>query len=525
MAYSVIIKNGLVFDGQGSPGRKTDIGIEGDQIAAVGDLSGEKGDMEIDASGLYVAPGFIDLTNHSDTHWTLFDQPGQASLLTQGITTILGGNCGSSLAPLINSSDIAAIGKWVDISKINVNWQKLSEFFEELTRRPLALNFATLVGHETLRRAAGIDINRPATPEEIGKMSYLLYQALSDGAFGFSTGPSRSRESSADEEEMRQLLIQVKKANGFGAHHLENEGPEVVSAVSRIAGFSRELGVKGHISHFKVLGRKSWPKQETAFEIIERGQRDGLELTIDLFPYTATGSNLYYLLPEWAREGDKDAILERLKDKNRREEIIAKLKIITLHYEKIIIASTLHDTDSAGKSIGTLAEISGRTPEELMIDLLLINDLHVSIFNENISEDNLAAAFKKDYAAVSSDGVGLGAKGPSYDLPHPRSFGAFARVFDIFVKQKKTISWAEAIYKMTGLPAKILGLKNRGLIEKDAFADIVVFDPEAVRDLADYQTPRQFSRGFRFVFVGGLAAVLEGTLTGEPAGRILKKTE
>jgi N-acyl-D-amino-acid deacylase len=523
MAYSIIIRNGLVFDGQKSPGYAADLGIEGDRISAVGDLKNVSGDMEIDASGLYIAPGFIDLTNHSDTHWTLFDRPGQDSLLTQGVTTILGGNCGSSLAPLVQASDIGSIEKWIDASKININWQRLSEFFKELEKRRLTLNFATLVGHGTLRRSAGINDSRPATPEEINKMSYLLYQALSDGAFGLSTGLGRSRESSADDEEMRQLLIQVKKAGGFGAHHLENEGSEVVSAVSRIAGFSRELGVKEHISHFKVLGRKSWPKQETALEIIERGRRDQIQLTIDLFPYTATGSNLYYLLPEWAREGDKDTILERLKNKGRRNDIVAELKNITLHYEKIIIASTLHDTGSAGKSVKILAEISGLAPEELMIDLLLVNDLQVSIFNENISEDNLISALKKDYAAISSDGVGLGIEGMSYDLPHPRSFGAFARVFDLFVKQKKIFSWEEAIYKMTGLPAKILGLKKRGLIEKDAFADIVVFDPGAVRDQADYQKPRKFSQGFRFVFVNGAAAVLEGTLTGEPSGRILKK--
>lgn len=523
-AYSIIIRNGLVFDGQNRPGRKADLAIDGDRIAALGDLSRDTAALEIDAANLYVSPGFIDLTNHSDTHWTLFNEPNQTSLILQGVTTVLGGNCGSSLAPLVKAEDIGAIQKWVDVSKINVNWQSIAEFFKELSRHKFAVNFATLVGHGTLRRASGTDISRPAAEDEVKKMSYLLYQAMSAGAFGLSTSLGRSHELSATDDEMLELMAQVKVFDGLAAHHLEDEGSRAVSAVSRIIGLSRGSGVRGHISHFKILGRKSWPNQKTALDIIKTARRDGVKLTLDVFPYTATGSNLYLLLPEWAREGGKERIVARLKDKKQRKEVKNELRRLTLHYEKIMIASTLKDNLSVGKNISVLAEGSGLDPEEMIIELLITNGLNVSIFNEAISEENLFAAAAEPYAAISSDGVGQGLGGPSTDLPHPRSFGAFSRALKIFVKEKNILSWEEAIYKMTGLAAEILGLEKRGELREDFFADIAVFDPEAVGDNADYLTPRRFSQGIKWLFVNGEAVISEGEWTGRLTGRILKKT-
>lgn len=522
--YSVIIRNGLVFDGKGSFPIHADIGLEGDIIRAVGDLKEDQGAITVDASNHYVAPGFIDLTNHSDTHWTFFDIPRGDSMLKQGVTTFLGGNCGSSLAPLVHAEDIGGIQKWVDISRININWQEIAEFFEELEKHAFGLNIATLVGHGTLRRAIGMDITKPASHDEVEKMKLLLSSALKAGAFGLSTSLGRAHALSADQEELRSLFEVIHEFDALGTHHLQDEGADVVVAASHVVNLARKTRSRGHISHFKVLGRKSWPQQEAVLNLVESARGQDVKMTIDTFPYTRTGSNLYLLLPEWAREAGKEKILARLDDPEARTHIIKTLVDLTLHYDRITIASTLHDTGAVGKSISQLSESSGISPHDIIIELLLINDLQVSIFNETISEDNFTQVLQKDYCAISSDGVGLNLTGTSTNFPHPRSFGTFAKVFNTFVNERKILSWEEAIHKMTGLPASIAGLARRGVIEKGAHADVVIFDPEKIRDTADYQTPRRFSEGMEWVFVNGQAAISNGDFSGGLSGRVLKKT-
>ncbi len=521
--YSVIIKNATIFDGSGSLPKKSDIGIEGDKITKIGDLGSEEASVEIDATGLYAAPGFIDITGHSDTHWTLFDYPLQESLLYQGVTTIFGGNCGSSLAPIARPSDISDLQKWIDVSKINVNWQSFGELAREIENHRLSLNFGSFVGHGAVRRASGMDLKLPASRDDLKKILYLVYASMEEGAFGVSTGLGREHSLSADDEEVLGILSQVKKFSGLSAHHLPNEGAGIVGAVSRITGFARASGVKSHISHFKVLGKKSWPNQKNALEIIERARADGLKITADFFPYTATGSNLYLLLPDWAVSGNSSDILKTLADASSGKKIIDELKALTLHYEKIIIASTLKDTGIAGKGLKNIAEDAGLSPEETVIKLLIANNLQVSIFNEAISEENLFDLARKKYTAISSDGYGTGLGGKEPDLPHPRSFGAFTRAFRVLVKEKNILSWEEAIYKMTALPADILGLNKRGQIKEGFFADIAVFDPNTLTDTSDYINPRSFAKGMKWVFINGVAALSDGALASRPGRFIYRK--
>ncbi len=521
--YSTIIRNALIFDGSGRPPKKTDLGIAGDRISYVGDLTGESSAEEIDASGLYLAPGFVDITNHSDTHWSLFNFPLQESLVKQGVSTILGGNCGSSLAPIVSALDIENLQKWTDGNAININWQSAREFMDELKNHKFSVNFGTLAGHGTLRRASGMDISLPADLEDVEKMVFLLEESLKDGVFGLSTALGRGYALSADDNEMERLLASVKNFGGISKHHLENEGAGVVGAVSRIVSLARATGVKSHISHFKVLGRKSWPQQKIALEIIERARDSGLELTADFFPYTATGSNLYLLLPEWAIIGNLKEIAERLASPSLREKIINDLKSKTLHYEKIIVARTLKDTNVAGKSLQNIAADAGLSPEETILKLLLTNDLQVSIFNETISEENLLELASKDYTAISSDGFGLGFWEAKNNLAHPRSFGAFTRALRLLVKDKEILTWEETIRKMTGLPANIIGLEKRGLIREDFFADIVIFDPEKITDDADYKNPHRFSRGVEHLFINGQAVLSGGELTGKKSGKVILK--
>ncbi|MBI2039175.1 MAG: amidohydrolase family protein [Candidatus Niyogibacteria bacterium] len=522
-SYSVIIRNGLVFDGAGLAPAQADIGIDQDTIRVIGNIGDASGLLEIDASNRYVAPGFIDLTNHSDTHWTLFDQPRQESLITQGITTIVGGNCGTSLVPLAKASDIEGIQKWTDISRVNVNWRETDEFLNVLDTLPLGVNVATLVGHGTLRRAARVDITHSASADDIATMNDLLRRALDAGAFGLSTGLGRSFGLSAEHDELEALFASVKRAKALTAHHLADEGAGIVAAMSRIVGALRETGAVGHISHFKAIGRKSWPLGAAALDVIENARSGGIPVTMDVFPYTRTGSNLYLLLPEWAMEGGRTEILARLENSATRVALADALRSLTLHYDRMVIASTVHDVGAVGHTIADLALRSERTPEDVMLELLRTNQLQVAIFNEAISEDGMAEALLQTYAAIASDGVGQGTLVRPNDLPHPRSFGAFPRAIKLFVKERRAVAWKDMIQKMTGLPASILGLRRRGWLRAGMAADIIVFDPEMLQDRADYAEARTFSEGMEWVFINGRAAIAAGEITRDFSGRALRR--
>lgn len=522
MSYSVLIKGGNVL--RGRKFERVDIAIKKDKIEDLGDFSGENAELVVDASGKYISPGFIDLTNHSDTHWTLFSQPKQESLLAQGITTILGGNCGASLAPLVKASDIEGIHKWADVTKINTNWRSVGEFFEELRGHPIGVNFGMLVGHGTLRRGILGDKARNLNDKEIEEIKFILKNSLEEGAFGLSTSLAAAHAKSATHAELKELFKIVAQHDGITKHHLKDEGKNILPAIAEIIGLGRDAGAKIQISHFKILGKGSWSIFPEAINLIESAQQDGAKATLDFFPYTKTGSLLYMLLPPWLVEGGRVKILGALKDPKTRRETLDYLKSLTLHYDKIVVASTFKDATSVGKTIGELASSSGLDPEEIIAELLEINELHVAIFNEVISEDHLHDLIAKNYSLVSSDGVGYDLKAMMpFDLPHPRSFGAFPRALQIFTKEKNDISLEDILSKFTQEPASLLGIKDRGKIEKGFFADLVVLDREKIKSIPNYTALRQEVEGIDWVFVNGKAAVNNGVVTGELSGRIIKK--
>lgn len=518
--YSVIIKNGLVFDGKNNKPEKTDVGIEKDQIKKVGDLAGEAAQSVIDAEGKCVAPGFIDITSHSDTHWTIFSSPFQKSLIAQGVTTIVGGNCGVSLAPFLGEESAKEIRRWVDMSKININWRTMGEFLNEMERHGLGLNFGTFVGLNTIRRGVIGDNQR------LGKMKILLKSALEEGVFGVTTNFGWAESDYFSDPDAVELFKILADYGAVSKHHLEDEGQNMLPAVSRMIGISRKSGAKMHISHFKALGKGSWESFEGAFNIIKNARDGGVKITYDFFPYTRTGSSLISLLPAWFKKySDKEArkILSSKYNKTR-EELKSSLKKLTLHYDKIIVASALAGVECAGKTVEKIASDAGQSGEETILSLLLANDLRVSIFNEVISEANMEAIAKDQYSAVSSDGVGYDfSKIDLNDLPHPRSYGSFPRVMSQFVKNKKIISWENAIYKMTGLPAEIIGLKDRGSIAKGKKADIVVFNQDEIADEATYDAPYKYPKGIEAVFVNGQISVYGGKFYNNLSGEIIKR--
>lgn len=535
MSYSILIKNGTIIDGTGNKPYKADIGIEKDNISKIAPTISENAELVIDASGKFVSPGFIDLTTHSDIHWTLFSESSQESFLKQGITTIIGGHGGFSLAPLLNPDVLEGLNKKTLAGKANINWQTFEEFFAELQKHNFGVNFATFVGFENLRRNILGAAIRKANKKEIQGMSALLKNSIESGAFGLSTNLSSASSGLAEKNEIIELFRTAKKCNAITSHHLEDEGKNLLPSLSRLIMLARTSEVKCHVSHFKALGRTAWVNFENALNMIELARKDGVNITCDFFPYTATGSNLLSLLPSWLLTESKEHILKLLKEDKTRVDLIEYLKSLTLHYDKITISSTLHDTGSVGKSIQKLSQISGVKEEEVLLELLKINELEVSIFNEVVLGEHLEILSKKPYIACSSDGIGYDleiikknksfASSAVINLPHPRSFGSFPKFIKNFSVEKQLLSIEEAVYKSSGLPAKILGIKRRGTIEKNNFADIAVINLEILKDNSTYDDPFEYASGIEHVIVNGVLEIHENKLKNTNGGKIIKKEQ
>ncbi|MDP3902220.1 MAG: amidohydrolase family protein [bacterium] len=519
--YSVIIKNGTVFDGTGKKPERIDIGVKDDQIKRLGDLQKETADMVIDASGKYVSPGFVDITNHSDTHWSLFSQPNQESMITQGVTTAIGGSCGLSLAPFTGSFSKKEIGRWVDMSQVNISWQTMGEFLDVLERRALGLNFGSFAGLDTIISSfkSGDDFSK--------KIKFLMESSLKDGAIGISFNFGISLQKKLNNDEIIELFNFLSKAKVVSKIHLENEGKDVLPAISDLLNIARKTGARMHISHLRAIGKGAWVYLKPALDMIRRANEEGLSITCDFFPYTRTGSSLFELLPSWIRKFSTEElkdIFSTKKGDSRLEDVKEYLKQITLHYDKIIIATADKEYGIVGKNLKQLAEEAGKSGEEIILDVLKANDMRVSIFNDVISEKNIAEIAMEKFSAISSDGVGYSVKNENKnDLPHPRSFGAFPKFFDIFARGIKILSWEEAVYKMTGLPAKIIELTDRGLIKKGYKADLVVFDPNTIASMSSYEDPCKYSVGVEHVFVNGKAAVSDSKPSGVLSGKVLRR--
>ncbi len=523
--YSFIIKNGIVLDGTGEkPKYPADIAIKNDKIIKIGNLKNQEADAVIDASNLYVAPGFIDITTHSDTHWTLISQPLQESFIRQGVTTIIGGHGGISLAPIIKQRANELLGRWVDASKINLNWRSIGEFFDEMERHSLGVNFGTFIGLENLRKNI-LEESKPANKKSIKNLCIWLESAFEEGALGLSTNLGTQEGRIASNEELIELMKTVAKSGAISAHHLEDEGKNLLPAISRVIMLLRASESKGHIAHLKALGRTAWENFGNALNMIELAQKDGVSITCDFFPYTRTGSSLTSLLPAWILTESKEKILEMLKEPQIQQDLTEYLKSLTLHYERIIIASTLRQTGSTGRSIKNISLSSGLNEEKVILNLLSVNDLQVAIFNEAISPEHLDLLCGKPYVMFASDGTGYEIRKikNKNDFAHPRSFGTFPKFFSEFLREKSLVTWEEAIYKTSGLPAKTLSLKKRGTLAERNYADIAVFNPSEIRDKSTYDNPFKYAEGMEYVFVNGELVLSKNEIKKEGAGKIIKK--
>lgn len=522
-SYDILIKSGTVFDGRGGPPQAADVGIKNNKIADVGILQGAAAKITIDAPGKYVTPGFIDITNHSDTHLTIFKYPTLESLLMQGVTTIIGGNCGASLAPLASSTAIDAIRKWADPSEFNLNWKGVGEYLETLEKLTIPLNYGTLTGYGTLLRGVIGSESRPLVPEEKEQIKFLLLRSLEEGALGVSLGLSYGHERNISTEDIIDLAKIVRGSGGIVKIHLRSEGERIFAAVNEAITVSREANAKVIISHLKAIGRKAWPLLPKSLELIGGAVSSGVNVAFDVSPYATSGSPLYLLIPSWAREGGFDALFKRMENTQEKKKIMEDIKSQTLHYDKILVISAKIPS-VVGETLAEIADHSGLSPEEALLETVRANGGRVFIVGGTVSAWGIRNAVLDRNSIVASNGAGYSQEArQSGSLTHPRSFGAFPHFWHTFVRDKGLLREEEAIKKITSRPAEIFGLRGRGVIAKGNFADVVVFDPRVFKDRATYKNPYQYPEGMEWVIVNGRIVVKEGKYQIIKAGRVLKK--
>ncbi len=520
--YDILIKNGTVIDGTGKQKFLSDVGIQGDTITAVKDLHRAKATREINAAGLFIAPGFIDITNHSDVYWTLFNMPSQESMLSQGITSIIGGVCGSSIAPLMRGDAVASIQKWSDPRDHTINWLRTGELLDTLSHLKMGVNFGTLIGHATLRRGIVGDSFRALTPDELGKMGSALQHGLDAGAFGLSTGLAYSHARHSTFDEIRALAEITKKKGCMYHTHLRDESENLLLSVNEAIRIGKEIGIPVHIAHFKVMGRDNWPLFIKGMDMVEEASQNGIPITFDFYPYTTTATVLYTLLPEWVSEGGKIATLRRLRDMTIRKHVIDDMKWSPSEYGSITIAQS-RNSSFTGRTMDEIARHAETCVEEALINMLIASEDRVIAFVDTLSKSNLSRAAHSKISIVSTSAAGYDlAFAKKGKLVHPRSFGTFPKVLSEYVKARDMFSWEDAIAKMTSMPARLLNLRDRGIIDKNAKADIVLFDPNSIRDTATFENPYQFPEGIEYVLVNGKIAMEKGKCLNAESGKVLR---
>ncbi len=515
--FDILIKNGTVIDGTGAPARNADVGVEKGRVVAIGqDLKSAAREI-IDATAKFVTPGFIDIQNHSDSYWTIFDQPGQTSLLSQGITTAVVGNCGSSLAPLVSPESIKTIQKWHDLSGININWRTFGEFIESLSAQNLGVNVASLVGHATIRRGILGDNIRQITQEELKSLEKLTAQSLDAGAVGLSFGLIYSHEVNSSERELLMLAGLLKKRNKYLSVHLRSESAGILDSVDEAINLAAVSGAAVKISHLKIRDQANWPLFEQLVTKLEAAYHRGVKISFDVYPYDTSWSVLYTYLPKWAYEGGRDALVKNILDGGQRRKILDFLRGANFNFSKIVIASSASNS-LIGKTISEIAASQQVSAAEAVLNILSIST-QVIVFDHNLSPEQVQSLCASPLSMIATDGAGYDQRQPG--LMHPRCFGTMTRFLKM-VQEQKLLKWEEAIKKITGEPASLLGVSDRGVLAKNAAADIVIFDPTQVTDRADYVNPDVLSAGIETVLVNGKIGFKNGEVM-SLSGAVLKR--
>jgi len=523
------IDGATVVDGTGTAGARTDVGVRDDRIVAVGDLSREHAGRSLNASGKVLAPGFIDMHSHSD--WRLWENRRAESKIRQGVTTEVVGNCGFSPAPVSPEflDDLRGFALHVPAG-MDFGWRTFDDYLSAFDSGGLALNVAHLVGHGTLRIAAMGFARRAPTTGELARMRSLLAAAMDDGAFGLSTGLIYAPGSWSDTAEIVEVAHAAARGRGFYASHMRGEGATLLQAVTEAITVGREANMPVQISHLKAAGRPNWGKVADALALIDAARAEGLDVLADAYPYIASSTSLRTLLPDWALEGGVEAMLGRLNDSGGRERIREALvstrgesMALRVGWENIMIVGTTARRDAEGRRLDEVAKARKIEPVDAIFELLLDERGRVGVILFQMDEADLRRALAHPAVMVGSDGSSLAPTGPTAGTkPHPRSYGTFPRVLGEYAREQRTVSLPHAIHKMTGLPARRLGLPDRGTIRVGARADLVVFDARRVTDVATFEDPHRYPVGIEHVLVNGRFVIKDGEHTGSLPGRVLR---
>jgi N-acyl-D-aspartate/D-glutamate deacylase len=516
MRYSLIIRGCRVIDGNSTPAFKADLGIQDGIISAIGRLPDSEADMEIDGSGSVLSPGFIDIHTHTD--FTILINPRAESKIRQGVTTEVIGNCGASAAPLYGEKLARVREQNQDLA---VDWNTLGEYRARVNNQGTAVNLIPLTGHGDIR--ASVMGYNPRSPSrtEMNRMLELLRQSLEEGSRGLSTGLVYPPGVFSGFDELVELLSEVARSGGIYATHMRNESDRVEEAVEEAINLAEESGVSLQISHLKTQGRGNWHRLDNCLHNIESARSRGMDVHCDRYPYIASATDLDILLPSWTWEGGAKMELQRVSDPSVRKRI--KNEIVKDDWESVVISRVMSEENREleGRNLADIADDRGMDPVDCLFALLLEEELGVEALFFGMSRENLERILKKPYCMIGSDASARADYGIlSRGKPHPRTFGTFPRVLGELVRGGVLLI-EEAVYKMTGLPARKLGLKDRGVIREGAAADLVIFNQAKIRDRATYQNPQLYPDGIEYVIVNGEIVLKAGEHTGKLPGCFL----
>ncbi|MDQ7065025.1 MAG: D-aminoacylase [candidate division KSB1 bacterium] len=528
--YDVLIKNATIYDGSGSTPFRGSVAINADTIAAVGDIGPAHGNIEINARGMAVSPGFINMLSWATE--TLIMDGRSLSDIKQGVTLEVFGE-GWSMGPLNDTMKQQARERQGDY-KYDIEWTTLREYLEYLQNRGISTNVASFIGATTVRIYVLGYEDRPPTKSELEQMRQLVREAMEDGALGVASALIYAPGFYAKTDELIELAKVAAEYDGMYVSHMRSEGNRLLKAVDELITIAREAGIRAEIYHLKAAGQNNWDKLAKVFQKVEAARKEGLHITADMYCYTAGATGLSATMPPWVQEGGFDAWKSRLKDPAIRKKVIKEMRTPTDEWENLLLMSGGADnvllvgfkTDSlkhlTGKTLAEVAKMRGKSPEETAIDLVIQDDSRVEAVYFIMSEDNVRRKIQTPWVSFCSDAGSLAPEGVFLKFnPHPRAYGNFARLLGRYVRDEKLIALEEAIRRLTSFPAQNLRIQKRGLLKPGYYADVVVFDPDRIQDRATYEKPHQLAVGVEHVFVNGVQVLKNGEHTGATPGRVV----
>ena len=522
VVHDIVIQNGTIYDGSGGAPFVGTVAIRGDRISHVGAPDALRGRRIIDADGLAVSPGFINMLSWTAT--ALFRDGKSQGDIRQGVTLEVLGE-GSSLGPLNDRMRRAWLDRQSEI-KYDIPWTTLGQGLEHLVGLGVAPNLASFVGATTLRiHEVGYE-NRPATAAELERMKALARTAMEEGAVGMSSALIYAPADYASMEELVSLARVVAKYDGLYISHMRSEGSELLEALDELFTIARKAGIRAEIYHLKASRRDNWHKLDELIRRVEQAQKDGLQITADMYTYNASSTGLTGVIPTWVQEGGHEQWMNRMRDPEVRKRLAGELRdqLSKQPPEGILLVGFRNKElgkQFMGKTLAEAARIRGESPEDAVIDMVLEDDSRIQCVYFSMSEDNIRKKIALPWVSFCSDAASLD---PAWatDMTHPRAYGSFARVLGKFSRDEKIIPLREAIRRLTSFPAANLKIKNRGSLKEGYFADVVVFDPETVSDHATFKKPHQYSTGVSHVFVNGEQVLKDGEHTGAKPGRVVR---